>query len=120
MTTPPVFFEESKNCCVSCGADMGDNNDRQLCGKTVCYERRNVLSNARKRQVVFTLLFLPLNFQNRATIVSGDDDDDLEELNQRRSIASLDYNELKLHPLNTDAQMNNILLIHEDRPRKFI
>lgn len=26
-----------KNLCVVCGIDMGDQNPRQLCGKTICY-----------------------------------------------------------------------------------
>ena len=25
-----------KNLCVDCGIDMGDQNPRQLCGKTIC------------------------------------------------------------------------------------
>tara|TARA_B100000900_G_scaffold347778_1_gene313117 strand:- start:1283 stop:1480 length:198 start_codon:yes stop_codon:yes gene_type:complete len=25
-----------KNLCTECGIDMGDNNPRQLCGKTYC------------------------------------------------------------------------------------
>lgn len=27
-----------KNLCVSCGIDMGPDNPRQLCGKTVCLD----------------------------------------------------------------------------------
>ena len=25
-----------KNLCIECGIDIGDNNQRQLCGKTYC------------------------------------------------------------------------------------
>ena len=27
------------NRCVECNVDMGDENPRQLCGKTYCYEQ---------------------------------------------------------------------------------
>ena len=33
------FYKENKeksNYCVDCGVDMGPQNPRQLCGKTIC------------------------------------------------------------------------------------
>jgi len=38
IDSPGSVSSTPKNLCVECGIDMGDQNPRQLCGKTICYE----------------------------------------------------------------------------------
>lgn len=45
-------YNPNNNYCVHCGLNMGDANDRQLCGKTFCYERIDVLSKASDKKVI--------------------------------------------------------------------
>lgn len=40
-------YNPNNNYCVHCGLNMGNMNDRQLCGKTFCYGRLKVLNNAK-------------------------------------------------------------------------
>lgn len=64
------FFEEEEegeddannNYCVQCGMNMGYENNRQLCGKTFCYELCKVLNQGNDRKVF--LFFVPIRFDS--------------------------------------------------------